>query len=193
MPARQQRSIASNPRPNSHLSDSEIARILTLGHSGLSTRTIALKVTRSQTTVCRILRTYDYKTFDTRDMTRIRKRKTTKHEDRILTRTAKANDDQAYRDIIYMSGIKVSRNTLRRRLKEIDLHSRIRRQKPVLKPSHKAARLRWARKYQHWTIEDWKWVIWSDESSIVLGRKSRQWRCIRKKARPFCQDIVMGL
>jgi len=149
-------STSPKPRLNSHLSDSEIARILTLGHKGVSTRAIASEVTRSQSTVSRVLRTYDYKTFNRRDRTRIRKRKTTEYEDRILTRTAKTNDDQAYRDIIYMTGIKVSPKTLRRRLKEIDLFSRVRRRKPDLKPHHKAARLRWARRYQHWTVEDWK-------------------------------------
>jgi len=192
MPARRQASNPPNPQPKSHLSDAEIARILTLDHSGLSTRAIASEVARSQSTVSRILRTYDYKTFNARDRTRIGKRKTTKHEDRILTRTAKANDDKAYRDIIYMSGIQVSRKTLRRRLKEIDLYSRVRRQKPVLKPSHKAARLRWARKYQNWTVEDWKKVIWSDESAIVLGRKSRRRRCIRKKGQAFLSRYCDG-
>ena len=75
--------------------------------------------------------------------------------------------------------------TLSHCLKEIGLHSCIRCQKPVLKPSHKAARLLWARRYQNWTVEDWKRVIWSDESAIVLGRKSRQHRCIRKKGQAF--------
>jgi len=123
--------------------------MLTLDNPGLSTRAITSEMTRSQSAVSRILRTYDYKTFNIRDRTRIRKRKTTKHEDWILTRTTKANDDQAYRDIIYMSSIKVSCNSLRRRLKEIDLYSRVHRQKSVLKSSHKAACLCWARKYQH--------------------------------------------
>jgi transposase len=156
-------------------------RILTLSHSGLSTRAISCQVTRSPSTVSRVLQTYDYKTFVARNRTRIAKRKTTEREDRILTRTAKTHDDQAYRDIIYMSGIKVSRHTLRRRLKEINLYSRIRRRKPILKPHHKTARLRWAKKYEHWTVQDWMRVIWSDESAIVLGKKSRRRRCIRKK------------
>ena len=185
MPARREPSNTLKPHLNSDLSDSKITRILTFDHSSLSTHAIASEVTCSQSTICRVLHTYDYKTFNARDRTRICKRKTTEYEDRILTRTAKANDNQAYRDIIYMSGIKVSTDTLCRRLKEIDLYSRIRRQKPVLKPAHKAAHLHWARKYQHWTVEDWKWVIWSDESSIILGRKSRRRRCIRKKGQAF--------
>ena len=94
-------------------------RILTLEHMGLKSRAIAAEVGRSQSAVTRILRAYDYETFKTRDLTRIRKRKTTKHEDRILIRTAKAHDDEAFRDIITRSGIKVSQFTFRRRLEEV--------------------------------------------------------------------------
>ena len=102
MPARHQPSKPSKPRPNSHLSDSEITRILTLDHSGLSGWAIASQVNRGEATVRRNLKTYDYKTFDGRDRTRINKRKTTNREDRILTRTAKVHDDQAYHNIIYI-------------------------------------------------------------------------------------------
>src|SRR5579862_118754 len=170
------------PRPNpvyrSHLSDSEIMRILTLAHGGRSSREITDQVNRSQSTVSRIIRTYNYETFECRTKTRARCRKTSVHQDRILLRAAKANDDQTFRDIIKISGLKVSNTTLQRRLKEVGFFSRIRRRKPVLKPSHIAARLRWAKKYANWTVKDWMKVIWSDESSIVLGQKSRQRRCI---------------
>jgi len=156
-----------------------------MAHIGLSNRTIADKVGRSQSTVSRMIRTYNYKTFHYRDLTRIRKQKTTKYEDWILTRIAKTHDDQAFRDIIHISSIEVSQIMLCRRLKEVDLCSRIRRCKPVLTSRHKAAHLRWARKYQNWTVEDWMRVIWSDECSIVLGRKSRRRHCIRKKGHAY--------
>ena len=156
-----------------------------MAHIGLSNRTIADKVGRSQSTVSRMIRTYNYKTFHYRDLTRIRKQKTTKYEDWILTRIAKTHDDQAFRDIIHISSIEVSEIMLCRRLKEVDLCSRIRRCKPVLTSRHKAAHLRWARKYQNWTVEDWMRVIWSDECSIVLGRKSRRRHCIRKKGHAY--------
>lgn len=192
MAPRRRHTTSGTPTRNSHLSDSEIMRILTLAHTGLSSRAIADQVSRSQSTVSRVTRTYDYETFESRPLTRIRKRKTTVRQDRILLRSAKANDDQAFRDIINIAGVKVSRATLPRRLKEVDLFSRIRRRKPVLKPYHKAARLFWARKYVHWTVEDWLKVIWSDESSIVLGRKSRQRRCIRKKGQAFLRRHCDG-
>jgi hypothetical protein len=34
----------------------------------------------------------------------------------------------------------------------------------------KKKRLAFCRKYQHWILEDWKNVIWSDETSIVLDQ-----------------------
>lgn len=160
-------------------------RILTLAHTGLKSPAIAKEVGRGQSTVSRILRTYDYETFNGRTVTRIRKRKTTKHEDRILVRAAKAHDDQAFHDIIIRSGINVSCSTLRRRLKEVDLFSRIRRRKPVLKPHHARARLTWARKHVNWSPRQWMRVLWSDECSIVLGRKSRRRRCIRMKGHAY--------
>jgi len=167
------------------LSDAEVMRILTLGRTGFKSRAIAAEVNRSQSVVSRVLKTYNYETFKTHDLSRIRKRKTTEREDRILIRTAKAHDDEPFRDIITRSGINVSRTTLRRRLKEVELFSRIRRRKPVLKPHHRRARLQWARKHLNWTFEDWIRVIWSDESTIILGRKSRRRRCIRKRGHAF--------
>jgi len=173
MSPRKKPSPGPNPCPKTVLSDSEIMRILTVSHSGHSARAIAEKVRWGPSTVCRILRTYDYNTFDGRVITRICERKTTKHEDRILLRAAKTHDDRCFRDIITISGINISPTTLRRRLKEVELFSGIRRWKPVLKPQHKHAHLAWAKKHVNWTFDQWFRVIWSDESSIVLGQKSR--------------------
>jgi len=141
--------------------------------------------------VSHILKTYDYETFKTRNLSLTRKRKTTEHEDRILIRNAKAHDDEPFRDIITRSGINVSQTTLRRRLKEVELFSQIHRRKSVLKPHHRRVRLQWARKHLNWTFEDWIRVIWSDESTIILGRKSRRRRCIRKRVMLSKLDIVM--
>ena len=43
--------------------------------------------------------------------------------------------------------------------------------KPALNEKQKEKRLAFARKYQHWTLEDWKNVIWSDETSVILGQR----------------------
>jgi hypothetical protein len=64
-----------NPHPTTVLSDAEIMRILTLGHKGLKSQAISMEVDQSQSSVSRILRSYDYKTFKTRDLTQKTNRK----------------------------------------------------------------------------------------------------------------------
>lgn len=179
-----QRSLG-NPKPKSHLTDVEIASILSFAEARWSTRAIARKVHRSQSVVSRTLRNYEFESFITRKPRPKYKRKTTPREDRLLVITAKKNDDLPLRDITNISGVPVSDKTLSRRLKEVELYSRIRRRKPFLKPHHKAARLEWAYRYVNWTVDDWKRVIWSDECPIQLGRPVRQQRCIRKKGEAY--------
>jgi hypothetical protein len=51
--------------------------------------------------------------------------------------------------------------------------------KPGLTEEMKKARLAWCLERQHWTLDDWKNVIFSDETSVVLGGvrgKRRVWR-----------------
>jgi len=40
------------------------------------------------------------------------------------------------------------------------------RKKPFLSKRHRRERLDWALAHQHWTVEDWKKVVYSDESKI---------------------------
>src|SRR6185312_8279989 len=63
-------------------------------------------------------------------------------------------------------------------LKEAGLKAATKKKKPQLLPRHICQHLDFARKYQHWTIEDWKHVVWSDETKInhlVLGSDGHEW------------------
>ena len=47
---------------------------------------------------------------------------------------------------------------------------------PCLISTHKKARLDFAESHQHWTVEDWKQVIWSDETKINhIGSDGKRW------------------
>jgi len=62
--------------------------------------------------------------------------------------------------------------------------------KPLLKPHHKSARMDFAEKYLHWTVEDWKRVIWSDETKINrFGSDGRQWAW-KKKGERLSERLV---
>jgi hypothetical protein len=48
--------------------------------------------------------------------------------------------------------------------------------KPRLTEAMKEARLQFALRFEDWTLEMWKAVIWLDEVSVVLGHR---WGAIR--------------
>ena len=76
--------------------------------------------------------------------------------------------------------IAVHTDTVRRALKEAGLKAATKKKKPQLLPRHIYQRLDFARKYQHWTIEDWKCVVWSDETKINCLGSDRQ-ECMWKR------------
>lgn len=81
--------------------------------------------------------------------------------------------------------INVSTQSIRRALKRNGLHSRVCRKKPLLRKIHRQNRLAFAKKYKNWTVEDWKKVIWSDESKFnVFGSDGRQY-CWKKLKEPL--------
>jgi hypothetical protein len=44
------------------------------------------------------------------------------------------------------------------------MHSRVAAIKDILTEEHRAARLHFARRYVHYLIEFWRWVIFTDEN-----------------------------
>ena len=48
--------------------------------------------------------------------------------------------------------------------------------KPFLRPQNKRKRLAWATKYKHYTVDDWKKVLFTDESKFeIYFNKQRQY------------------
>ena len=73
-----------------------------------------------------------------------------------------------------------SQRTIRRILNIENIVSRVARKKPFLKDDHKKARLEWCLQRQNWTLEEWKRVTWTHESTFELGGggggRRRCWR-----------------
>ena len=55
----------------------------------------------------------------------------------------------------------ISTSTVQRRLCESGIHGRIAAKKPSLKYTNKNNRLGWAKKHELWTLDRWKFVLWS--------------------------------
>ena len=68
---------------------------------------------------------------------------------------AQINDSQS------SSNRHISTSTVQRRLRESSLHGCI-----AAKDTNKKKRLAWAKKHEQWTLDLWKFVLWSDESKF---------------------------
>ena len=60
----------------------------------------------------------------------------------------------------------VNPQTVRNALKEAGLCSAMKKKVPMLKAAYHACCLKFAEYHQNWTVEDWKRVLWSDETKI---------------------------
>jgi transposase len=70
----------------------------------------------------------------------------------------------------------LSSQTVRRHLKTIGMKAVTKKKRPLLKKCHRQARLDFALTHKDWTVEDWKRVVWSDETKVNrLGSDGKKW------------------
>lgn len=83
----------------------------------------------------------------------------------------------------------VSTKTVRRELHKSGFHGRAAIRKPLLSTTNVAKRLEWCKIHQKWSMEQWKNVIFSDESSFTLFPTTGRvyvWRQPKEAYEPDC-------
>ena len=168
-------------RLGQHLSDVDIGKILGLRKAELPQRQIASLMKCSQNAVEHALHTYSFETFQGWQSRRDYKHKTIQHKDRYIECALKQHYSLPLQDITNIVGLPISRWTVARHRDAAGLDSYIAAQKPGLRQENVEKRLEWALRYKNWTVEDWKRMIWSDESSLKIGVNPRHQWIIRPK------------
>jgi len=74
------------------------------------------------------------------------------------------------REIRNLLKIKCGISTIQRTLKNLGFKNLRYRHKPILSRETKEKRLLFAKKYQNWTVRKWKKVLFTDESSVQVGK-----------------------
>lgn len=161
--------------------EEERRHIVELSFKEYSQRSIAAITGRPLKTVNRIIQAF-------RDEGRIcdaprRPRATSEEEDHLIVSAAVLNGFASAKEIRDTAGLQVHECTVRRRLHEAGLTSRMAAQKPLLTEAHKAKRLQFAQEHETWTAEEWRKVIFTDESTFCtkLHQRKRVWRLANQR------------
>ncbi|EIE82427.1 hypothetical protein RO3G_07132 [Rhizopus delemar RA 99-880] len=65
-------------------------------------------------------------------------------------------------------GCSVSKWQAKRLMNELGFKATLKKSKPFLSDQHQKNSLKWCKKHQNWTVDDWKKVIFSDETKINI-------------------------
>jgi transposase len=87
-------------------------------------------------------------------------------------------------------GFNVSPATVWRVLRKAGFKKTKPTRKPGLTKKMRKERLQWCLQHENWTIEDWKNVIWSDETSVVLLHRRGGYRIWRKADEAFVRSCI---
>ena len=152
--------------------------IITLHNEGLSYREISKKIKVSSKGVQITIKRFK-DTGTHRDRARTgRPKVTSTQEDKHIVVTSKRNRRLTAPEICaHINRTRenpISLTTVKRRLRGAGLKGCIAVKKPLLRPINKKKRLEWALQHRNWTMEQWKNVLWTDESKFeVFGSHRR--------------------
>lgn len=130
-----------------------------------------------------------------------RPRKTSAEIDRkiaiISKRDPKKTSTDIQREIQDQYNFEISKRTIARRLVESGLHGRAARKKPLLTKIQRRRRVVFARSHWSWTPNQWKYIVWSDETKINrIGPDGRRYvrRPINQEFNPrYVSRVVNGV
>lgn len=155
-------------------------RIIGLAIGGKSRREIAAEIGCARASVDRIVNAYKYENRIADAARTGRPSSTSKDEDLAIIATVNLEPSLSLTEIRRQLSLNVSLCTIRRRLAQAGLRSRIACQRPRLSPREKETRLVFAEDHLSWKEEDWCQVVFSDESSFVSrwDQQQRVWRLV---------------
>ena len=166
--------------PGKRLTTEEKARILALHEENVGWKEICDRTGRGKSAVFELLR--EAKTLPpgcippTKSVSG-RPRKTSAVTDKLIRREVIKNPritarelKAAHPDLLRDVAVRTLQERCQKHLK---LPLRSPAKKPLLTKKTKQTRLAFAKKYEHWTEQEWRRVMWSDESTFQCGAKKR--------------------
>src|SRR5216684_1114324 len=159
------------------ISSAQKENILSLASHGHSTCSIAKKTGLGKSTIIRIL--HNILPNPQMPSSGHPSKLSSRAQHAILSQITMGKVSNAVQAIKHINTIiphPVSSKTVRNVLKKHSFKAVTKKKKPLLSAMHRKKCLAFALKYKEWTVEDWKRIIWSDETKInMIGSDGKQW------------------
>lgn len=171
------------------LSDNDVTRAVTLIETGVSQRQVGQRLGVSQSVISRLWNRYQELHSVHRRPGQGRRRSTSDVDDRYLRLSALRHRFSTARELqnelSRATGTRISDQTVRNRLRESGLRSRRPVQVPRLTLRHKRNRMQFARAHRRWQLQNWRRVLFSDESKFTLFGNDGRARVFRRRNERF--------
>lgn len=180
--------------PRRKLNDFERAQATAWLQDQIGVREVARRLGVSHPVIIRLHRRFQA-TGRVQDRPRSgRPRKTTAREDRFIQRQAR-QERRATANVIRhrlraVTHTRISEQTTRNRLHDVNLHARRPIRRPRLTENHRHIREAWSREHQRWTRDQWSNVMFSDESRFCLRPNDGRVRVWRRPGEHLLDDAV---
>ena len=106
----------------------------------------------------------------------------------MIVRTVKRQRTISSQDIKEFTEVDASAKTVKRVLHKYGYASRIAKKKPFISEKNRKERLKFDKKHKNFTVNEWKKVLWLDESMFTLRSKlpKRLWRLPSERFDAIC-------
>lgn len=170
--------VKAIPSGMARVPENERWEIVELYFKGRSQRKIAKATGRTLKTVNRIVRAFKSCRRIKDAPRKPRSRVTTEQEDAWIVAAAAVKPGLSAQQIKNTLDLRASVTTVKRRLREAGLKSRIAAQKPLLRAQNKEKRLQFSRQHAQRSTEEWKQVVFTDECTFTTScdQQARIWR-----------------
>ncbi|KAH7978859.1 hypothetical protein HPB49_007093 [Dermacentor silvarum] len=173
--------------------EDERLRIVELYTKEYSQRAVVAMVKRPLKTMIRIIRAFGDENRIKDAPRKPRPRVITQEDDMNIVAYVADNPRASLSEIRQCFQLTASKTTVKRRLAEAGLKSRMAAQKPLLTNVNKSKHLSFAQRHEVWSANDWGRVVFSDECTFTTkwDQRARVWRPDRTRFRPqFVQRVA---
>ena len=174
-----------------HLTEVQCARACQMIQEGRTQRYTARELGVSHSCIRNVWRRFRETQSYSRRPGSGRPRVTSAVDDRYLTISVRRNPfhsaSRIQNEFQQATHIRISTQTVRNRLREVGLHSRVPRVVPRMTAEHRRRRREWAREHSRWNVRQWSNVLFTDESRFTVDHSDgvqRVWRGVRQRNNP---------